>query len=70
LLCEATGYFDDEMHDALRILFLKDMTREVPTIKSTASLTTIEFEEYLTKIREWTSRVLNCYIPEPNEVEV
>ena len=69
LLCETTGYNDDEMHDALRMLFLKDVNKKIPTLRSTTSLTTIDFEEYLTKIREWAIQTLNCYIPLPNEVE-
>jgi hypothetical protein len=70
LLSEVTGYNDDEMHDALRMLFLKDTDRTIPVIRSTASLTTLEFENYLEKIRLWAGEKLNCYIPLPNEVEV
>lgn len=70
LLSEATGYTDEEMHDALRMLFLKDMSKKIPTLRSTASLTTVEMEEYLSKIRVWASQVLNCYVPEPNEVSI
>jgi hypothetical protein len=70
LLSETTGYNEDEMHDALKMLFLKDETREIPTLRSTTLLTTVEFEEYLSKIRTWASQILHCYIPEPNEVEV
>lgn len=70
LLSEMTGYTDDEMHDALRMLFLLDRDKTIPTLRSTASLTTVEFENYMTNIREWASREMNCYIPEPNEVEI
>ena len=69
LLSEATGYTTDEIHDALRMLFLLDKDRKVPTLRSTASLTTIEFEEYMSKIRTWASMELGCYIPEPNEAD-
>lgn len=68
-LSDHTGYSDDEMHDALRMLFLKDHTESIPTIRSTAALTTVEFEEYMTKIRAWASQELSVYVPEPNEVE-
>lgn len=70
LLCETTGYNDDEMHDALRMLFLRDIDKKIPTLRSTTSLTTVDFEEYLTKIREWAIQTLHCYIPEPNEVDI
>lgn len=69
LLSEATGYTEDEMHDALRMLFLRDNEKSIPTLKSTAALSTLEFEEYLSKIRVWASQEIDCYIPEPNEVE-
>ena len=70
LLCETTGYFDEEMHDALKMMFLRDDTRKIPTLRSTANLTTVEFEEYLEKIRIWAVQELNCIIPLPNEVEL
>lgn len=69
-LSDHTGYSDDEMHDALRMLFLKDHSDTLPTIRSTASLSTTEFETYMTQIREWAARELSLSIPEPNEVEV
>jgi len=69
LLSEVTGYTAEEIHDAMRMLFLLDRDRKIPTLKSTASLTTVEIELYLTKIREFASLELNCYIPLPNEVD-
>jgi hypothetical protein len=69
LLCESTGYTQDEMHNALRMLFLRDDSRQVPTIRSTAELTTVGFEEYLEKVRNWASDALGCDIPMPNEVD-
>lgn len=70
LLSEHTGYSDDEMHDALRMLFLKDHAEGLPTLKSTASLSTVDFEDYMSKVRQWASQELQVYVPEPNEVEV
>ena len=69
LLSEHTGYSEDEMHDALRMLFLTDKTSKMPTLKSTALLSTVEFEEYMSQIRMWASTELQVYVPEPNEVE-
>ena len=69
LLCETTGYNEEEMHESLKMLFLKDLTRKIPTLRSTASLTTKEFEKYLARIRMWAAQNLGCSIPEPNEVE-
>ena len=70
LLSETTGYLDTEMHDALRMLFLRDMNKLIPTLRSTTSLTTAEFEEYLEKIRMWAAQEMNCVIPLPNEVDL
>lgn len=70
LLCETTGYGDNEMHFALKMMFLLDRSRKIPTVKSTAVLTTVEFEEYLEKIRVWSAQELNCIIPLPNEVSI
>lgn len=70
LLSDTTGYIPEEVHDAMRMMFLLDKTREIPTLLSTTGLTTKEFEEYLEKIRIWAAQELSCIIPLPNEVEV
>lgn len=69
LLSEHTGYTHDEMHDALRYLFLTDKTLRIPKTKSTTELNTVEFENYLESIRQWASTELSVNIPEPNEVD-
>jgi hypothetical protein len=69
LLCETTGYTDEEMHEALKMIFLIDKSRKIPTLQSTARLTTIEFEDYIEKVRQWAAQELNCVIPLPNEVD-
>lgn len=69
-LSDFTGYNDNEMHNILRYKFLLKYheNHKIPPIaRSTTELTTVEFEEYLTKIREWASIDLGCYIPLPNE---
>ena len=37
--------------------------------QSTTKLHTIEFEDYLEKIRIFASRELGCFLPKPNETE-
>ena len=37
--------------------------------KSTASLNTVEFEEFNSECRRWASKKIGLYIPEPNEIE-
>ena len=69
LLAAYTGYLPEEMHEALKMLFLKDNTRKIPTLRSTTELTTIEFEDFLEGVRVWAASELNCIIPLPNEVD-
>ena len=69
LISEATGFDRDETHLAMRIEFLTDNSGMLSKVRSTADLTTVEFEEYLSKIRRWASEFLSIYIPEPNEVD-
>lgn len=70
LLAEHFGYTPEEMHEALKIEFLKVHTEGKPdTVKGTKKLTTVEMEDYLSKIRIWASRDYRVFIPEPNECE-
>jgi hypothetical protein len=84
ILCSEIGELEDEMdlilrkkflkeyvpklHEGLKSKFLTDRSKKIPVIGSTASLNTVEFEDYLSKVRMWASSELNIYIPEPNEV--
>jgi len=69
ILSEELGYTEDEMHNALKMLFLQDNLRKIPTLRSTTTLSTVEFEEYIEKIRQWAAQELSCIIPLPNEVD-
>src|SRR5689334_24948202 len=70
MMAEEAGYErPEEMHDALRMHFLlKHTDAPLPTIRSTTELTTVEFEEYMSKCRQLASEVYGLYVPEPNEV--
>ena len=69
ILGDELGYMPDEMHEALKWKFLRKGGK-LETVKSTSSLTTIEFEEYLELIRIWALRDLEINIPLPNEVDI
>jgi hypothetical protein len=69
LLSEHSGYTPDEMHEALKQLFLTDKTLQIPKVKSTTDLNTLEFEEFLSKVRIWASVELQVNIPFPREYE-
>ena len=48
------GYFPEEMHDAFKMMFLRRHDEGKPeTIKSTASLTTQKFSEYVNRCIMW-----------------
>ena len=70
IISGATGFTPQESHDAMRFKFLTDMTGELPKVKSTAELTTVEFLDYVAQIQQWASEFLGVYIPDPNEGEI
>lgn len=76
VLAEHLGYSSEEMKEILKVKFLSE-TRVIDTvhgpaeieyIKPTSSLSTVEFEIFLEKIRQWGSADLGCLVPLPNEV--
>jgi hypothetical protein len=69
-IAEAAGYSTaEEAHDALRLHFLeKHRDGQMPTIRSTAELTTVEFEDYVAKCRQLGAEMFGIYIPDPLEV--
>lgn len=70
LLSEKTGHSTEETHDALRIKFLKKTENEnFPTIISTSSLSALEFENFISKVRNFALLEFGLTIPLPNEAE-
>ena len=41
---------------------------KIPITKSTTELSTVEFEDYVAKIRMWAASFLSLIIPLPNEI--
>lgn len=68
LLSEYFGYESEEMHEALKYQFLRKGNVQLPTVRSTADMTTIEFEDYMARVRRWASIEYSINIPEPNEI--
>jgi hypothetical protein len=68
ILCEWSGYTEDEMHDSLKEKFLYEFDERtgLARIGSTANLTTEEFEKLMRNIRMWASEQ-GIFIPLPNE---
>lgn len=69
LIGEHLGYLPNEVHDALKWKFLRREGLKLDRLLSTAVLDTIDFEEYLSNIRQWAGQDLEMIIPLPNEVE-
>ena len=68
---EHFGYTPDEMHEAFKWMFLrKHIEDNRPlTVVSTASLSTVEFSEYVEKCRQFCAEE-GLYIPDPEEVDI
>ncbi len=70
------GHFmsnEEQVHDLLKLKFLKynsvneDTGEFIEALGSTTTMSTFEFETYLTNIRAWAAEYLNCVLPFPNE---
>jgi len=80
-LAEELGYFPDEMHDVLPILFIaiwlseyemisiNDNQIAINKIGSTTALNTKAFEVYTEQIRVWAMTDLGIRLMLPNEYE-
>lgn len=58
ILSEHTGYDVYEMKGIVKYRF---------GVKKTSSLTTAEFEKFMSDVRQWASYELSCFVPTPNE---
>lgn len=62
----------EAVHEMLKAEFNYEMLvigdREMRKPKSTAKLETMEFAQYMEKVRMWAAQFLELYIPDPNEV--
>lgn len=63
---------DDTVHEMMKIKFnYEPLTSEHGEVleipKSTTGLTTVQFIEYMDRIRQWAAGFLSINIPDPNE---
>ena len=66
---EHFGYTPDEMHESFKWMFLRRHAEGKPeTVRSTTSLTTVEFTSYVEQCRQWCAEN-KIYIPDPGEVD-
>lgn len=72
-IAKELGYDADTVHDYMKKMFLGYEEFDMPDgnthhqLRSTTDATTISFEDFVAKIRQWASEFLNMYIPLPNE---
>jgi len=71
MLENETGIYKDDWHDYFGEKFRRS-TKEfngepIEFTKSSTALTTIEFEDYMTKIRTFASMEVGYFLPLPNE---
>lgn len=73
MVASETGHTSEECHEYFKQIMLPrqhmtigEVEQEVP--KSSTELTTIEFEQYLERVRAFAAQELRMTIPLPNEV--
>lgn len=76
ILSNELGYTEEEIHEIIKDKFLgyrvplknpKGLEIFGWIKRSTTALDTKEWEELMSKIREWASQALGIYLPDPNE---
>lgn len=70
MISDETGAYPDDVHHELKRMFLKQSGDKIPVLISTTDLSTVEFEDFLSKVRMWASSELGVMIPQPNECEI
>jgi len=68
MISDETGASPEDVHQEMKRMFLRVGGEKIPITKSTTELSTIEFEDYVAKIRMWAASFLNLTIPLPNEI--
>lgn len=72
LIADHTGHSVDDIHELMKSLFLKQPIwirgKFIPSVRSSTRLDTLEFEDYLEKVRRWAQEELGVTIPMPGEV--
>ena len=70
IAAEHFGYEPDEMHEAYKFMFLRKHAEGKPeTVRSTVSLTTVEFSSYVEKCRQFCAEE-GIVIPDPGEIDL
>lgn len=71
ILAEHFGYETTEMHEALKFKFLRTHEEEaLPSVRSTTTLNTKEFIDYIDRIQRWAATEHDLFIPDPESIEI
>ena len=70
ILSSYFGYDKEEMHEALKFLFLKKHEDTLVTVGSTAKLSTVGFTEYIDNVIRWAATEYQVVIPSADGVEL
>lgn len=70
IIADELGYEPIDIHYELRRLFLSSPGEKLQIPRSTTSLSTVEHNEFIEKVKRWSSEELNIYIPDPEEVSL
>ena len=63
------GEEPEDLHNTFKAMFLVDRAKDFPIVRSTTSLNTFQFMEYMEKIARKMSE-MNISLPNPDEAEV
>ena len=66
LIADHCGMTPQEAHEALKWMFLQERGEYMPTVRSTAKLTTKEFMDYIEQCVIWAAEFLQIVVPDPN----
>lgn len=76
MIAVETGHTTEEIHEYMKAMYLPrhfirigKSGKEQQLVKSTITLSTLEFEEYQDHIRAFAAQELNLHIPLPHEIE-
>lgn len=72
IISQDTGMNEDEIHSAMKMKFLRrNYVREdkkLETVRSTTSLSTQEFSEYIDRVKEFALDFFQIIIPNPEDL--
>lgn len=73
IIAQCMGHQKHEYHEVYQYVkyavWAKYYPGQLPPSFSKEEANTVEFEDFMSKTRQWASEFLGCYVPEPNAPE-